>query len=224
MIWLLMLVSCVFQDDSKHPPHIQLILKDVRSQIVDDKEAAEARIKEAQQELKDYARGRVDRRVKKHEVNDRGVHLFSSRDERKSLTASLEDEIESKKALLQLIEDNGYFPVHRMNSLDIGEVGTIVGFKVNQIIDGDIYADLEYFVKRNRLIGNTLQTYDDIAEKAIVIKGLDHSRLSSGQRVVPTEVFAITGTTTYETVVGSTKTVLIFEKVDANRIGEILKD
>lgn len=98
------------------------------------------------------------------------------------------------------LPDGSIYPFN-MRKPAVGDVGGIVAFKVQQVIDEDTALLADPFSRRNTGI-------------TVWAEGIDFSGAVDGESMTVDEVVKISGTKTYTTALGGTKTVMVIEAVD----------
>ncbi len=113
-------------------------------------------------------------------------------------------------------------PVPQMARIEVGAMGTLARpASYSQVTIVEQIADAQNMlasvvvqnIRRSNSMGRAVGPSREV-KRLVWFKGLDTTRLTTGQRLQLDGVFHVTGTRQYETLVGGTNTVCVVEPVD----------
>lgn len=135
-----------------------------------------------------------------------GVPIFATADDKKERVAELQSTVNEIKKKISNLKDgtihvNGGLP----DNLGVGDIGRIWnGVKIVQIVD-----------KQNALVGFNSGGKDRVTAW---LKGFDMSKHADDSTGEVDSLLEVSGTKTYETANGSTRTVFVLESCDTEKL------
>lgn len=197
VLCLLVSFQRCFATDPPSKQQMAALFEEGENQRPERVKTAQTSLTNLKQELDDAMRG------KKREKVGSGWHFkddFRTPSERKATIDKLKKEVEESQTTVRVLQDTTVPILPYIQSLSVGQIGGVA-----------YQAEVRQRIGKSEAV--IVVTIDGTDENLVYWKGYDLSNLSDGSKFAVPGAVVVSGTKTYRTVVGGTKTVPLLEPI-----------